>query len=163
MKKMFFCGCLLLMIVMAACEKREEIEVVPSTPSGQFTFDGKTYDLHYCSVCRSTWSLDIYEASLYSYDKTVRLDISFLTKLDGIPSGTYENFGIMVNASEQGVNARLSLHYVPEGENPFGPPYVVEFGKNVNGEHKLRIYPAEQPDEAGRPDACTIEWSGKLS
>lgn len=163
MKKKCFLGCLLLLIGIAACEKREEIAVIPSTPSGQFTFDGKSYDLHYCSIRRNPWSTDFYEASLYSHDKTVRLNISFFTKLNGIPSGTYENFGTLVNASEQGINAQFSLHHVPEGETPFGPPITVEFRKNADGVYTLRIYPAEQPDAAENPDTYSIDWSGKLS
>lgn len=158
MKKIHFLGCLLLTILIAACTKQHEIkENVPTTPSGEFIFEGKTYDLHYCSIRRNESYSQSYEALLYSYDKTVRLKISFINYTGGITTGNYENFGLTVDAADQRINARLSLCHIPEDTKPSGFIYVVEFEKNANGTYDLRIYPKESPDET------LVYWSGKLS
>ena len=62
MKKVHFWSCLLLIIVMTACSNKDENEMGTRTPSGQFFFDGQTYNLHYCSILPNELFFQIYEA-----------------------------------------------------------------------------------------------------
>lgn len=117
MKKVHFWGCLLLIIVMAACDKHETEDVKPSVPSGQFVFNEKTYDLHYEYIHQSEWDMDWYDVLLYSYDKTFLLDLKLYSKQGTILSGKYSQMEIMANTTNNQVKARLSLFYEPEDTN----------------------------------------------
>ena len=157
MKKIQFLGCLLLIIVMAACEKPNEVEEGIPTPSGQFIFEGKTYDLHHCSIRQNEWHLQTYEVLLYSYDKTVQMELCFINNKNGISTGNYQNFGTSVITSEQQLKAKISLCHILEDEPLSGDIYIVEFGKDTNGSYNLRVYRKDSPDE------ISVNWSGKLS
>lgn len=155
MKKVHFWGCLLLIIGMTACEKKDEAS--SPVPSGQFVYEGEVYDLHYGSIRQNASYLSCYDVVLYSSDETTRLNLNFYIQQGGVVSGIYENLGFIVNASDQRINAQLSLRYVPEEEESFGPLYVVKFGKNANEGYDLQIYSAEYPD------VNIVSWSGKLA
>lgn len=157
MKKVHFWGCLLLIIVMAACDKHEKEDMKPSVPSGQFVFNEKTYDLHYGYIRQNEWGMDWYNVILYSYDKTFLLDLQLYSKQGTILNGKYSQKGITVITDNSQIKARLSLFYEPEGmESYWGPYYNVEFGKNASGGYDLRISPVETPDE------YIVNWSGEL-
>lgn len=114
MKKVHFWGCLLLIIVMAACDKHEKEDMKPSVPSGQFVFNEKTYDLHYGYIHQNEWDMDWYDVLLYSYDKTFLLDLKLYSKQGTILSGKYSQKKIMANTTNNQVKARLLLFYEPE-------------------------------------------------
>lgn len=154
MKKVHLWGCLLLIILMTACEKNENKEVYSLEPSGQFVFKEEAYDLHYCYLRRNPLLPDCYEVLLYSSDKAAKLKLDFYTKEGGIVNGLYENSGLTVKINDKKVDARLSLSRVP-GE--VGGQYTVEFRKNTSGDYDIRIAPIELSD------GLIVNWSGKLS